>query len=146
MSPRALDHDAVLRRLQELDRLLRWLDELGTPTGEELREDWRTRLLVERLLEQLVEIAVSTNLHLAGSAGVSRGGTYRDSFEAAASVGAIKTSLARELAPSAGLRIVLVHDYLDVDHDVVAAAIPMALDLFGVYRRQVGRWLAAQER
>ena len=145
MSPRELDPDAVRRRLHELNERLRWLGELGTPTGAELRNSWRTRLAVERILEQLVELAVGINLHLSGALGVSAGDSYRDSFHAAAEAGVIPHGLAAELAPSAGLRNILVHDYLDVDLDLVADAIPEAADQYDRYRQSVARWLTERD-
>ena len=146
MSPRQLDPDAVRRRLHEIDRLLRWLAELGTPDAAELHAQWRTRLLVERILEQLVELAVGINLHVAAARDASLGDSYRDSFAAIAEVGAITEDLAADLAPSAGLRNVLVHDYLDIDYGLVAASIPEAVRQYAEYRRSVARWLLDQER
>lgn len=144
MSPRPLDPDVIRRRLHEMDRLLTWLGDLGTPDAQTLREDWRIRLLVERILEQLVELAVGINLHISRASGVSSGDSYRDSFAALATVGALDDELAAKLAPSAGLRNALVHDYLDVDYGIVAAAIPVAAAQYDRYRQQVSRWLDRQ--
>lgn len=142
MTPRGLDVVVVRRRLAEIDRLLRWLGELGEPDAARLEADWQTRLLVERILTQLVEMAAGINLHVAAALGVSAGEGYRDSFTALADSGVISRELAATLSPSAGMRNVLVHDYLDVDHALVAAAVPLAADGFARYRRDVAAWLA----
>lgn len=141
MNPRSLDPEAVRRRLVEIDRLLRWLGELGTPDGDTLRRDWRTRLLVERILEQLVEMAVGVNLHVTAALGLAGGDGYRDSFDAAAEAGVIGVDLAAALAPSASMRNVLVHNYLDVDLSIISAAIPLAHENYAGYRRAVALWL-----
>lgn len=141
MTPRTLDPEVVRRRLVEIDRLLRWLAELGQPDAATLRSQWQTRLLVERILTQLVEMAVGVNLHIAAARGVAAGDGYRDSFDALADAGAISRDLATELAPSAGMRNVLVHDYLDVDHAMVAAAVPLAAEGYRRYRHEVAAWL-----
>lgn len=39
------------------------------------------------------------------------------------------------------MRNVLVHDYLDVDHDMVSEAIPLAQKQYSEYVRNVARWL-----
>lgn len=52
--------------------------------------------------------------------------------------------LAAALKPSVGLRNVVVHEYLDVDHAVVAAALPLARRDYGRYVRSVADWLAAR--
>lgn len=53
----------------------------------------------------------------------------------------ITAELAARLAPSAGTRNILVHAYLDVDHAQIALAIPMAIDGYREYIRQVASWL-----
>jgi uncharacterized protein YutE (UPF0331/DUF86 family) len=67
--------------------------------------------------------------------------SYADSFDEVARAGVLEWDLAAALRPSAGMRNVLVHDYLDVDHGKVAAAIPFALEQYGQYVRHVARWL-----
>lgn len=67
--------------------------------------------------------------------------TPRRSFDAAADAGAIDDDLVGRLAPSTGLRNVLVHAYVDLDLDRVAAAVPFAIDGYGEYVRQVAGWL-----
>ena len=49
---------------------------------------------------------------------------------------------AHVLAPSAGLRNILVHAYLDLDVDRLVVAVPLATDQYGEYVRQVARWVA----
>ena len=145
MTPRRLDPQSVRARLAEIDQLLGWLADLGSPTGAELRRSWRTRLLAERLLQQLVEMAVAICQHVAKAEGVAVAEDYRSAFGGAADAGLITSELADRLRPAAGLRNVVVHDYLGVDLDVVAAAIPRAQADFSEFRRQAARWLLARE-
>jgi uncharacterized protein YutE (UPF0331/DUF86 family) len=42
---------------------------------------------------------------------------------------------------SVGMRNVLVHNYLDVDQELVAAAVPLAVEQYGEYVRQVANFL-----
>ncbi len=56
----------------------------------------------------------------------------------------ISSELAEALLPSAGMRNVLVHNYLEVDYEKVATAIPVAIEQYGEYIRHAARW--AQER
>jgi uncharacterized protein YutE (UPF0331/DUF86 family) len=66
------------------------------------------------------------------------------SFAAAAEVGAISTDLAAKIAPSAGLRNILVHDYLDADLAIVADSVGQAVSDYTAYVQEVARWLEAQ--
>ena len=63
-----------------------------------------TRHAVERILTQLVDLAVSVNGHVA-AARLGRGpATYPESFRLAAEAGLLDAQLADQLAPSSGLR------------------------------------------
>jgi uncharacterized protein YutE (UPF0331/DUF86 family) len=69
--------------------------------------------------------------------------SYAESFSLAARTGMLDQSLAEALRPSVGLRNVLVHNYLDVDRGLVAAAVPLALEQYGAYVRQAATFLPA---
>jgi uncharacterized protein YutE (UPF0331/DUF86 family) len=49
------------------------------------------------------------------------------------------------MAPSASLRNVLVHMYLDVDLSKVANSVPMALKDYAEYIHEVAGWLVRQQ-
>lgn len=53
----------------------------------------------------------------------------------------IGVELAEALLPSAGMRNVFVHNYLEIDYQLVEMAIPLAIEQYGEYIRQVARWL-----
>ena len=121
-------------------RLLDELDRLGPVDTERFTREFRTQLIVERIVSQLVDLAAAVNAHvLAVETGTSPT-DLRRSFVAAADTGLIEHDLAERLAPSAGLRNILVHAYLDLDVERLAAAVPLATDQYGEYVRQVARW------
>jgi uncharacterized protein YutE (UPF0331/DUF86 family) len=60
-----------------------------------------------------------------------------------AEIGAISTELAGELAPSAGLRNILTHEYVAIDVALVAQAVPAMRDAYGRYVAEVARFLLA---
>lgn len=146
MNPRPLDTDVIGRRLRQMSRLLEHLAGVG-PVGEgRLVAEPIVRLAVERVLTQLVDLAVDINSHI-GSAVLGRAPErFRDSFDLAVEAGALRHETGEALKGSTGLRNVLVHEYLDVDYALVAEAVPQALDGFGDYVRQVARWAREQDR
>lgn len=144
MTPRRLDPDTVLRRLSEIDRLLDDLESIGPVDVEQLERDRLLRHGVERVLAAVVDLAVAVNSHVSAAAGASLPEDYQSSFASAAAAGAIPENLATALAPSAGLRNAIVHAYLDIDLDRVAAAVPAALVDFRTYVKNVAEWLRAR--
>lgn len=145
MTPAPLRPEAVQRRLVEMDVLLGVLTRHDTVTGDDLRADVELRLVVERALQQLVDLAVKVNAHVATAAGQPAPRDYYSTFAAAATTGAITDDLATVLAPSTGMRNRLVHGYDDIDLDAVAAALPAAVDGYATYVEQVARWLQGQQ-
>lgn len=144
MTPRRLDADAVVGKLRAMRRLLDTLHSLGPVDRDRLDREFSTQLIVERIVSHLVDLAAGINAHVAA---VEHGEAPRDlrrSFVAASATGMIEAELAERLAPSAGLRNVLVHAYLDLDVSQLVAAVPLATELYGEYVRQTARWLAGR--
>lgn len=133
----------VQERLRHIRDLLDDLDKVGEVTAERLTNDRVIRHAVERIITQLVDLAVSINSHIVATKRGQAPGTYRESFGAVAEVGAISTELAGELAPSAGLRNILTHEYVAIDVALVARAVPAMRDAYGRYVAEVARFLLA---
>lgn len=144
MTPRKLDWRSLRAKLRQIRELLDDLHELGPLDVTRLRTDRPAALAAERVLTLVVDLAFAVNSHVAVSVLERAPDTYADSFTLAAEAKIIGSELAEALLPSAGMRNVLVHSYLDVDYQKVATAIPLAIEQYGEYVRQVACWL--QER
>lgn len=120
------DAAVVSARLAVMHDLLGYLAGLPTLDGDALRRELGLRLAVERALCQLVDQAVDINAHIATRALGRPPQTQRESFEMAVRAGYLTEQLGTALAPSVGLRNVLVHDYVAADLEIVAAAVPVA--------------------
>ena len=141
MTPSGLVESVVQRRLTMIDRLVGAAESRRGITGEELDRDFDTRLIVERILTQLADLAVDINAHITSSLGETAGGEARSTFGKMAQLGIIPRALATELKLSVGLRNVLVHEYVNIDLNRVAESVPQAIDSYTQYRRQIARWL-----
>lgn len=142
MTPARIDGDTVLRRLRLMEDALRDLGELREVTEAALVAEPLTRAAAERLLQVLVDLAFDINAHVVVADLGRAPETGRQSFLDMGAAGVLDSDLAAALAPSAGLRNVLVHHYVDVRTDLVAASIGTALMLFPRYISQVARRLA----
>ncbi|MGH4026557.1 MAG: type VII toxin-antitoxin system HepT family RNase toxin [Pseudonocardiaceae bacterium] len=117
------------------------LRDLGPFDAERLGTHRLATLAAERILTLVVDLAFATNSHVAVAVLRQAPQTYTDSFTLAAEAKMIDRDLADALLPSAGMRNVLVHNYLDIDYQQVATAIPLAIEQYSEYVRQVARWL-----
>lgn len=109
---------------------------------DRLRNERLTRRVVERILSQVVEITASVASHVAAGSLSLPATSYRGAFQDAAAVGLIDPALAASLGAAAGMRDVLVHEYVRTDLALVAAAIPQARADCEAFIREVSRWLA----
>jgi len=107
MSPRDFDRDVVQSRLAVMQELLSDLSALGAITAADLGDDRMLRHAVERILSQLVELAVSINGHVSATQRARAPGGYRESFELLADVVGLPDPLVQSLRRSVGLRNVL---------------------------------------
>jgi len=99
VTPRPLDRDALQAKLALLRELLDDLEQLGPTTAAELGHDRIRRCAAERILTQLVEMAVAVNSHIAAATLGKGPRDYRESFVLASQCGAIPADLAEELRP-----------------------------------------------
>lgn len=143
MTPPALDAALVHAKLRSMRELLDDLDAAGPVDAARLTDDRMLRHAVERILTRLVELAAAVNGHLAVGRLGRGAATYRESFALAAETGVVPEDLAERLAPSAGLRNVLVHEYAQVDLALVARGVELARTDFRAYVREVARALPA---
>jgi uncharacterized protein YutE (UPF0331/DUF86 family) len=123
--------------------LLADLDQVGEVTAERLERERIVRHAVERIITQLVDLAVSINSHIVAATSGEAPATYRTSFGAIARVGVITSEMAGTLAPSAGLRNILTHEYVSVDLGILAHSVPVVADLYRRYVIEVARYLAS---
>lgn len=144
MTPRRLDPSIVQARLAVIRGLLNDLAEVdAAPAGKpSLAENRMLRHGVERILTQLVELATAINEHVVGARLQRVATSYRDSFELAEECGLIDKQLRDDLLPSVGMRNVLVHEYLEIDLQKVAAAVPLALSAYRRYVQQAAEFVS----
>jgi uncharacterized protein YutE (UPF0331/DUF86 family) len=141
MTPREIDWRTLRAKLRRARDLLDQLAELGPIDTARLAAEPVTALAVERILTLLVDLAFASNSHVVVARLGRAPDSYAESFALASQAGMIDGELAAALHPSVGLRNVLVHNYLDVDPERVAAAVPLALEQYGAYVRQVATFL-----
>lgn len=134
-----VDASLVRRKLAAITRNLEDLAAIVGLTLAAYRGDRFRQKGTERLLQETVEAAVDVNLHLLRALGVPTPPDYFDSFVQVGRHGIISQALAERLAPSAGLRNRLVHQYDDIDDGIVLRAV-------GEARRQFAEYVAAVER
>jgi uncharacterized protein YutE (UPF0331/DUF86 family) len=117
-------------RLERLEELLRQLDGLRARGRSAYDEDPEVRLAIQHGLQLAIQICIDVAAHIVAASGRSGPDRYQDLFIDLRADG-LDRDLAGRLAQAAGLRNILVHDYLDVDDEVVWGALDHLDDLRG---------------
>ncbi len=125
--------EVVYRKLRYLSERL---DELAVFEAISLSEylgSFQIRRAVERLFQLMVDTATDLNDHIIVELGYPPPRDYFESFVLLGNYGIISEEFARELAPAAGQRNILVHEYEAIDDTLVHANIRKMRELFKCY-------------
>ncbi len=139
-----LDAELVRRKLAVIARNLKDLAAVEKLTLDEYRADRFRRKGTERLLQETVEAAVDANLHILRAEQVETPLDYYESFVELGRRGIVPQPLAERLAPAAGLRNRLVHEYDEIDDAIVLKAVAEARRDFASYVEALERFLVGR--
>lgn len=137
--------NVVVRKVNNIKKYLEQLQKSSQVSLADYKNDFERQMIIERLLHLLIESAIDINMHLVVSAGQPPPESYRESFFASSRIGAISAQLAEKIAPSAGLRNRLVHDYDDTSLEIVYDAIKFALKQYPQYLEQIESYVRSLE-
>ncbi|MDP2166723.1 MAG: DUF86 domain-containing protein [Thermodesulfovibrionales bacterium] len=140
MSP--LDKDIIRRKLAGIAENLKALEPIETLTVKEYIEDFYKRKATERLLQEIIEAAIDINAHIIVQTGNMVPDNYYESFIKLGEMKIIRFELAETLAPSAGLRNRLVHEYDSLDHSLILNAVKTAEELYPEYIKAVENYIS----
>ncbi|MGA2955521.1 MAG: DUF86 domain-containing protein [Thermodesulfobacteriota bacterium] len=140
MSP--FDVEIIQRKLAVILDNLKALEPIQRMERDEYLRDLYKRKATERLLQELIEAAIDINTHMIVGSGYAAPDDYYQSFIRAAEIGIISPDLSEKLAPSAGLRNRLVHEYDRIEHSIILEAVGMAEEFYPRYVKEVSDTLS----
>ena len=139
MSP--VDAALMRRKLGHIADALRALEPLSRLSLDDYQDRLYERKAAERLLQEAIEAALDVTAHLLAEQGATVPDDYYGGFIALGALNVVPDQLARDLAPSAGLRNRLVHEYEAIDNAKVLAAIGSILRLYPKFMAAVDAFL-----
>jgi uncharacterized protein YutE (UPF0331/DUF86 family) len=139
-----LKRESIIARLQKLEEVLGRLREKETVSLEEYRRDIDLQWFVERGLELASSLVLDTGNHILAGAFRIAVDEYEKILEELWRQGVISEQLYRELRGLGGFRNILVHGYMELDHELVYAHYKKALQVFPSFIGEVTAWLEGQ--
>jgi len=135
------EFSGIERRLSELKERLARLEPLREKSPAEFAQDPYLRDIVERNLEVAAQCVLDISHRLISLAAAPSPRDYYEAILRLGELGALPPEFARRLAPLAGFRNILVHEYLQVDWDKVYKNLQQVDDL-ARFSDLVRQWLA----
>ena len=142
-----IDKELIKRKLlynqQELERLKAF----EALTVDEIAKNPLEYAACERFLERLIGRAIDINRHIIAEKGdvTLKVLKYRDTFLTLAELDVYPLAFAQKIAPSAGLRNALVHDYNNLDSQMLQKSIGEAVREYSEYADYVLKFLAKEQ-
>jgi len=139
--------EVIRRKLTSMSESLELLRPIAELSFRQYQEQVYRRKAAERLLQTVIEAAIDINNHLlVGSGFPAAEDSYQSFLDVAQKVGILDLSLAEELAPSAGLRNRLVHEYERLDDAIILTSVRKTLTQYPRYMEAVLQYIAALEK
>jgi uncharacterized protein YutE (UPF0331/DUF86 family) len=124
-----VDAEVVARRLLVLnDALTQLAGRAAAISGNTLRTDALLRAAVERWIQVAIDSCVDLAYHVIADNGWTPAESARAAFLRLAEHNVIDAELAARLGLAAGLRNILVHEYAEVDLEILAGAARTGID------------------
>jgi uncharacterized protein YutE (UPF0331/DUF86 family) len=140
-----MEREIVNKKIKLLIKNLDRLEQFTSVSIDNYLENYDLQLIVERLFQLIVEIASDINGYLLVNLFKITPATYFESFINMSKQGIITQELANELAKSAGMRNRIVHQYDEIDQQIIFRAIPLAVSQYSLYIKQVNDFLNTLE-
>ncbi|MBN1348852.1 DUF86 domain-containing protein [candidate division KSB1 bacterium] len=117
--PFLVKRDIILRRLQKLQEYLQILRQLKRYSLQRFKSDPLFHGNAEKYLRLSMERIFDIGNHIISEYNLGKVERYQDIFHKLGNKGILPEELAQKLIPMAGMRNILVYEYLDIDLDRV---------------------------
>jgi uncharacterized protein YutE (UPF0331/DUF86 family) len=130
-----IDIHFIRRKIKLIQEDLSELDNLAHYSFDEITKDHIKLLAVERLLEKIIMRAIDINQHMIAELGRGdeRVRGYEDTFYILSELGIYGEEFGKQIAPSAGLRNRLVHEYNNTRQDIIYKSVSEAVEQYVKY-------------
>lgn len=141
-----LDANFIQRKIKLIQEDLAQLEKLSEHTFDELSKDDIKFGAVERYLEKIIMRAIDINQHIIAElgSGPERVRGHEDTFHILSELGVYGADFAKKIAPSAGLRNRLVHEYNDTDQKIIYESVRDAIKQYAEYCDYILKFLDKQ--
>ena len=140
-----VDRDVVFQRLAALRLNARRLQAVLADGRERFASDENLHLKAERCLQLAIQAILDIGTHIIADQGLNRPAGYEDIVPELGRAEVLPSDLVGRLSGVAGLRNILVHDYLAVDHGRMFDDLETGLGDFEAFARAIETFVSSRE-
>lgn len=127
----------ILRKLAAIDDYLGQIREFSDVSVDTYRSDWRTQRIVERTLQIMIETCADIANHIISDRNMRIPTSYADTFKVLLENNAIDKDLFSVMEKMAKFRNIVVHQYEEVDAEIVIIILRKHLDDFMRFKKAI---------
>ena len=139
-----LEFSGIERRLEKLDVCLKKLKPFRSMQKDEILKDPYFQDIIERNLQVAAQSVIDIANRIISLDALKKPRDYYEAILILGQAGILPSHFAQKLAPIAGFRNILVHDYLEIDWEEVNSNLQHIGDL-ETYMQHVKSWMREQE-
>ncbi len=129
-----VDKNMVLRKLSAIDEYLQQIREFSGVSVDEYKSNWKSQRIVERTLQMLIETCADIANHIISDRNMRIPTSYSDTFKVLLENNVIDENLFSVMEKMAKFRNIVVHQYEEVDAEIVIIILTKHLDDFVRFR------------
>ncbi|MFW5979647.1 MAG: type VII toxin-antitoxin system HepT family RNase toxin [Halanaerobium sp.] len=135
-----VDRKLIINKLNELNKYLTQLRKYKGVSREELENDLDKLWAVERGLQLSIQIILDIGNHILSEKGIVVE-NYMDIFKELVKLEVIPEDFGNQIKGMAGFRNILVHEYAEVDIDIIIKVLNNSLNDFGKYAEYINNYI-----
>lgn len=129
--------ETVTAKLASMGRCLERIRQHTPATAEALASDYDAQDIISVNLQRAVQLSVDAAGAIIAARGLPSPATMADSFRSMAQAGILARDTSERLAKAVGFRNISVHEYEEIDWNIVYSIVTERLDDFHAFVRAV---------
>lgn len=140
-----VSQEIITRLFSLLNRYLSELKAEQQTTWEDFSKDVKTKRFVERTLQMVIEVCFDAGNHIISDEGWFEAETNREIFIRLNEKKVISSALLENLLQMASFRNRIVHDYAEINPEIVFGILKNHLKDFESYVSEIFKWINSQD-
>lgn len=114
-----INRDIISSRIAKIRKMLNFLNKAAKMSKNDYFEDVEFQIVTERGIQIIAQAILDIGNHLISHFGWGKPETYRQVISILVSNGVLPEKIRKDLENLTGLRNILVHDYININHEIL---------------------------